>query len=100
MRTGHVLLTATLLLAPIAAIAQTPQAPQAQTPGPAQGTAGAPFTGTIDVGGQFTGTDGDEARFERYRDSRSGAFTNLNINRQTDRYLFSAGASHIGYRDQ
>jgi MtrB/PioB family decaheme-associated outer membrane protein len=100
MRTRFLLLTATLLLAPAAGRAQTPQAPQAQPAGPAQGTADAPFTGTVDVGGQFTGTDGDEARFERYRDSRSGAFTNIGVSRLTDRFMFSADANHVGYRDQ
>jgi hypothetical protein len=58
------------------------------------------FTGTVDVGGQFTGTDGDEARYERYRDMRDGVYTGINLSRQTDRSLFDASASHIGYRDQ
>ena len=63
MRTTHWMLTAALLLTPSALLAQGAQAPAAQAP--AQGTADAPFTGTVDVGGQFTTTDGDEARYER-----------------------------------
>jgi MtrB/PioB family decaheme-associated outer membrane protein len=58
------------------------------------------FSGTVDVGGLFTTTDGDEARFERYRDTRNGLFSNFRVERQASSYLFNARASHVGYRDQ
>jgi hypothetical protein len=87
MRNRYLTLTAALLLIPHLAAAQ--QAP------PAEGV-----TGTVDVGGTFTTTDGDEARFERYRDTRDGAYTGLALNHETGSYLFNASASHIGYRDQ
>jgi len=100
MRTIHLMLTAALVLvlAPAAVRAQAPAAP-AQA-GAAQGTADAPFTGTVDVGGMITGTDGDAARYQRYQDLRDGAYTNLNVGRWTDKYMFAAAATHVGYRDQ
>ena len=36
---------------------------------------GIPQTGLFDVGFRGTSTDGDEARYERYRDLRDGAAT-------------------------
>jgi len=88
MRNLCLTIAAVLLLLPhlAAAQAQPAQAPAA--------------TGTVDVGGMFTTADGDEARFERYRDTRDGAYTSLALNRETGSYLFDARASHIGYRDQ
>ena len=88
MRTAYLTLAAALLL--IAQIARA-QAPQ---------TASTQATGQVDVGGMFTTTDGDEARYERYRDLRDGAFTSLKLGQETGRYRFDATASHIGYRDQ
>ena len=99
MRTRHLMLTVTLLLTPVVARAQAPPA-AGQPQAPAQGTADSPFTGTVDVGGLFTTTDGDEARYERYRDLRDGAYTNLTLSRFTDKYMFEGSAQHLGYRDQ
>jgi MtrB/PioB family decaheme-associated outer membrane protein len=48
----------------------------------------------------FTATDGDAARYERYRDMRDGVATGLDVRRQNESSLFDATASHIGYRDQ
>jgi MtrB/PioB family decaheme-associated outer membrane protein len=73
------------------------QAPPSQ---PAQPTARSPFQGNVDFGGLFTTTDGDEARYERYRDTRDGVFSNLSVNRNTSSSVFSAHALHPGYRDQ
>jgi MtrB/PioB family decaheme-associated outer membrane protein len=90
------LLTAALLLAATPGWTQTPQ-PQA-TAAPA---VPAPlFSGTLDVGGLFTSTDGDEARFERYRDTRDGLYSSFNLNRESGTYTFDANAFHVGYRDQ
>src|SRR4051812_30352505 len=100
MRTIHLTLTALLVLAPAAARAQAqapPPAGPAPPPGAAQGTADAPFTGTVDVGGLFTGTDGDAARYQRYQDLRDSAYTNLHVSRVTDTSLFAGAAKHVGY---
>ena len=78
MRTTFVMLTAALLLILSVALAQAPRtqppAPDRQSPSPAPPTSAA----------QFTGDDGDEARYERYRDMRDGAYTNLDVS-QHDR---------------
>jgi MtrB/PioB family decaheme-associated outer membrane protein len=91
MRNRLVMLAVALLVASRPGAAQTPQAPQPQVPA---------FTGTVDFGGLFTTTDGDEARFERYRDARDGAFSSFRLNRESGTYVFDATASHIGYRDE
>jgi hypothetical protein len=88
MRKRYLTLTAALLLTPPLAMAQAPP----PVPGAAAGTA--------DIGGMFTTTVGDAARYERYRDMRDGAYTNLSLGRETGSYLFDATAWHIGYRDQ
>ncbi|HXW08710.1 MAG TPA: MtrB/PioB family outer membrane beta-barrel protein [Vicinamibacterales bacterium] len=93
-------LTAAFLLVSRAGIAQSPpQTPAQPAPAPAPATT-TPFGGTADVGGLFTTTGGDEARYERYRDARDGLFSNFTLKRTSDRYLFDASASHVGYRDQ
>ncbi len=55
--------------------------------------------GTIEVGGRFTTTDGDEARYERYRDLRNGANVNLLFSKETQNWTFDVKATNIGYRD-
>lgn len=92
---NRILTIAALLLTAQVGYAQTPQTPSAQ---PA--AASSPFAGTVDVGGLFTATDGDEARFERYRDTRNGLYSSLTVNRETSSLLFNARAQHPGYRDQ
>jgi Putative outer membrane beta-barrel porin, MtrB/PioB len=57
-------------------------------------------SGTIDVGGRFTSTTGDEARYERFRDLRDGANVNVLFSKQTPNWTFDLKASNIGYRDQ
>jgi MtrB/PioB family decaheme-associated outer membrane protein len=90
MRYRFLIIGALLCLAPRPGLAQQPAVPPVLSG----------FTGTVDVGGLFTGTDGDEARYERYRDMRDGVYTGINVSRQNERSLFDASASHIGYRDQ
>ena len=41
--------------------------------------------GTVDVGGLFTATDGDEARYQRYRDKRDGCIPSVDLNRRRRR---------------
>lgn len=74
---------------------------QAQTP-PTKPVppVGVPTVGAADVGFRGGNVDGDEARFERYRDLRPGATTFFEIKKDTANYRFDAHASNVGYRDQ
>lgn len=92
----------TILMLPLALLLTArPAMAQATQGAPAQAAAlPAGYTGTVDFGGLFTGTDGDAARYERYRDFRNGVYSNIKVNRDTTSMLFDASAYHIGYRDQ
>ena len=95
MRNRVLTVTAALLLASaIHAMAQTKPAEATSGTGPGG------ITGTADVGFRVTGTSGDEARYERYRDLRDGLFTNIVFGKQTDTYLYDVTAKNIGYHDQ
>src|SRR5512134_2198354 len=106
MRTTLLIITAALLAAPTSASAQgaAPPPSPGQKPASPGETVQAPepgaFNWTIDVGGLFKGTEGDEARYERYRDDRNGAYTSFSVNRETSSSQFTARAFHVGYRDQ
>src|SRR6185369_17354131 len=55
----------------------------------------------IDFGARVTSVDGDEARFERYRDLRSGpVIPRFRFTTERDSWLFAAAADNVGYRDQ
>jgi MtrB/PioB family decaheme-associated outer membrane protein len=57
--------------------------------------------GTVDFGARATTIDGDEARFQRFRDLRPGVYgTNVLAGRRTDDWTFEAQAWNVGYRDQ
>jgi len=57
--------------------------------------------GSVDFGAQFSSVDGDEARYSRYRDFRSGGLLDaFKYTRQKAEWRFDAAASHVGYRDQ
>jgi hypothetical protein len=88
MRNRLMIGTAALLLAS-ATYAGAQEMPQPETTS----------SGTIDVGGRFTTTDGDEARYERYRDLRDGANVNFFYNKVTPNWTFDFLAKNIGYRD-
>jgi MtrB/PioB family decaheme-associated outer membrane protein len=91
---NRILMIAALLLTARVGYAQAPPSQ------PAQPAARSPFQGNVDFGGLFTTTDGDQARYERYRDTRDGVYSNLSVNRNTSSAVFSAHALHPGYRDQ
>jgi len=94
MRNRLMYLTAALVLASATAgMAQ-------QKPAEAAAASTSPTSGTIDFGFRATSSSGDEARYERYRDLRSGASTNIVFGKETANYLFDVTAKNIGYRDQ
>jgi MtrB/PioB family decaheme-associated outer membrane protein len=101
MRNTILTLSAALVLMSGAAFAQTPQAPQTpQTPRAAAPTTTPALSGLVDFGGLFTTTTGDEARYERYRDTRDGVYSALRLDREVPSYAFNARVLHPGYRDQ
>lgn len=89
MRNRLTIGTAALLLAS-ATFAGAQEKPQQET---------IPSSGSIDIGGRFTTTDGDEARYERYRDLRDGVNANFLYNKETSSWTFEFLAKNIGYRD-
>lgn len=100
MRNRVMIVAAALLLAsPTIVRAQAQQPPQSQPPAPTQ-PAAATQENIFDVGFRFTSTDGDEARYERYRDTRDGLYTRFAYGKDGGTYLFNAFAKNIGYRDQ
>ena len=92
MRNRLMIATAALLLAstgPAMAEQQTEAQPAVTT-----------TFGSLDFGLRLSSTDGDKARFERYRDLRDGAFSRISFLKDTDNYTFTAKLDNIGYRDQ
>lgn len=103
MRNRFVMLTAALALASATFAGAQTQAPAQPTPAPAPAPApagAAPYFGSIDFGARFTDTDGDAARFERYRDTRNGVYSAISLAKDTDTFMYDLDASQIGYRDQ
>src|SRR5512141_3096692 len=90
MRNRLMIGTAALLLAS-ATFAGAQEKPQQETTPPS--------SGSIDIGGRFTSTDGDEARYERYRDLRDGVNANFLYGKETANWTFDLKAKNIGYRD-
>ena len=56
--------------------------------------------GTIDFGYRGTGRDGDDARYERYRDLRNGVFSRVTLGAASDKKMVDLTMFNIGYRDQ
>ena len=73
MRVRVLVSTAALLLASSAARAQYGVSPSQPFMTPANPA----IFGQIDFGGRITSIDGDEARYQRYRDLRDGVFFDL-----------------------
>lgn len=93
MRTRYALTVAAVLFASaIPAAAQDP--PTKPEP------AAVPSLGEVDLGYRGGSTDGDEARFERYRDLRPGVTSLFKLRRHADKYRAEATAFNVGYRDQ
>src|SRR5512136_2179570 len=99
MRNRFMIVTAALLLASASlASAQEKPVPQ-QTQQTGQTVSTGTNEGVIDIAGRFTSTSGDEARYERYRDLRTGVNANFFYSKKTDDYIFNVTAQNIGYRD-
>ena len=88
MRATTIVLCSALLAAPVAARAQ-------------ESTSSTPSTGAVDVGAQFTSVSGDEARYQHYRDLRTGVLLDgFHFTQEKNDWTFKATATHVGYRDQ
>ena len=79
--------------------AVAPVQPEAAKPEPAAATASSGMSGAVDVGGRYTSTDGDAARYERYRDLRSGVNANVLFHKEAESWAFDIKAKNIGYTD-
>lgn len=89
----------TILATAFLASATVAWAQGSATPTPAASTS--KLAGTvIDFGFRGTSVSGDEARYERYRDLRTGVYSRLEFQKQTDTRTFSVQALNVGYRDQ
>jgi len=100
MRNRLICVTAALLLASASiAMAQTEQKKDT-TPAPAAAADATPSLGYIDFGFRGTSTDGDAARYMRYRDLRSGANINIGLGKQTDAFWYELAGTNLGYNDQ
>ena len=81
MRATTIVLCSALLAAPVAARAQ-------------ESTSAAPSTGAVDVGGQFTSVSGDEARYQHYRDLRTGVLVDgFHVSQVKKDWTFKATAT-------
>ena len=88
MRATTIALCSALLAAPVAARAQ-------------ESTSSTPSTGAVDVGAQITSVSGDEARYQHYRDLRTGVLVDgFHLSKAKNDWTFKATAAHVGYRDQ
>jgi MtrB/PioB family decaheme-associated outer membrane protein len=93
MRTRIVILTGALLLVSAASV----RAQQTAT----DVTPFTPKFGQIDFGYRGNDITGDAARFQRYRDLRDGGYVDqFKFKKDSDTWLFNAGATNVGYRDQ
>ena len=106
MRT-RMILTGALLLASAGLAQAQGQQQQQQPPTTAAQTTATPassFTpkyGQVDFGYRGDSLSGDEARYNRFRDLRDGAFVDrFRLDRETATWFFTAEANNIGYRDQ
>ena len=93
------LAAALLVAAPPLARAQDPAADPAAADD--SGSLFAPHWNEVEVGIRVTDTSGDEARFQRYQDLRSGPLVDqARFRHDTDVWSVTFGADNVGYRDQ
>lgn len=55
---------------------------------------------TYEIGFRSTTTTGDEARYERYQDLKSGLASKIGIGKETDAVKYDFSAYNVGYNDQ
>lgn len=68
---------------------------------PSTPSASSAWTGSVDLGGRVTSVSGDPARYQRFRDLRTGPwFDAAHLERRTDRWTLDVSADKVGYRDQ
>jgi MtrB/PioB family decaheme-associated outer membrane protein len=92
MRNKHMISAALLVLASASvAGAQQKAAAPAKVPALEQ---------TYELGFRATTTTGDEARYERYQDLRSGLASKIGIGKETDAVAYDFSAANVGYNDQ
>ena len=94
---------APVLAALILTLASTASAQVNAAPAPAASAteAATPPAGEAEFGGRVSSVSGDAARFERYRDLRSGpTLDRARYERIKERWEFKAALNHAGYRDQ
>lgn len=97
MRTRQILWTVALLMASSAAQAQYGQSPSQPFLQPVSPSG----FGQIDFGGRASSIDGDEARYQRYRDLSDGAFFDLTgLHWEKGTTLVDATARNVGWEDQ
>jgi MtrB/PioB family decaheme-associated outer membrane protein len=76
----------------------TPAPPAAAT---TTAAASAPFEGEADFGGRASSISGDAARFQKYRDVRTGpTLDRARYQKRRERWEFNAALEQAGYRDQ
>ncbi|MBM3778080.1 MAG: hypothetical protein FJW23_07550 [Acidimicrobiia bacterium] len=81
--------------------AQAQGQPGASAAGQPSSTALRVPTGSLDFGVRGTTSTGDEARYQRYRELRSGpVLDRVRWGRTTETGLFTVALDHVGYRDQ
>lgn len=109
MSISRTLIVLVVGLTPTAAMAQSTP-PAAQPPAkPAEAPAAEPdvssgpvmWAGTLDFGIRGTSTEGDAARYERYRDLGDGLFLEVvKMHKEHKGWLFDVDANHVGRTDQ
>ncbi|MBI4486595.1 MAG: MtrB/PioB family decaheme-associated outer membrane protein [Acidobacteria bacterium] len=98
MRTRTTILAALLAASNTAAQAQSPIGQNLDPPTIAVAEK---EPGEMTFGVRGSSIDGDEARYQRYRDLRNGGFLDrFRWDRQNQNAIISLGADHVGYRDQ
>jgi MtrB/PioB family decaheme-associated outer membrane protein len=99
MRTRMILIGA--LLVTSATYAQAQDTTPAPVPARQAVSSFTPQFGNIDFGYRGTSFSGDEARYNRYRDLRDGAYVDrFRFARENESTAFRAEANNVGYRDQ
>jgi MtrB/PioB family decaheme-associated outer membrane protein len=87
--------------APQAASAATPQAPTPLPATPDPSLSPAPKMGRVDFGIRGNNLDGDQARYNRFRDLRDGVYLDrFRLDKETETWLLRGEAENVGYRDQ